>query len=275
MKYIDIHTHLNIAAFADDYDVVARRALDAGVGMINVGTQKDTAQKAIDIATEYAEGVYAAIGLHPIHTSKSFHDTQEFGEEGKEFTSRGEVFDTELYRAMARHEKVVAIGECGLDYYRISEETKDKQVVAFRDQIHLANEVQKPLMLHIRDGGNGKAYRDALEVLRADAKIIGNVHFFAGTTEIAEEFLSLGYTLSFTGVITFAKDFKELVAYVPLDMMHVETDAPYVAPVPHRGKRNEPVYVTEIVKKIAEIKGLAETQVALQLRENARRVFGV
>lgn len=276
-EYVDIHTHVNLAAFADDWRAVVDRAQEAGVAMLNVGTQRDTAQRAVEFAEAYKEGVYAVVGLHPVHTSRSYHDVQEFGdgEVGKGFTSRGEQFDIDTYRALAAHEKVVAIGECGLDYYRLEVDTLAVQKETFIQQIELANELGKPLMLHIRPGEEGDAYRDAWELLKAHAKVPGNVHFFAGTQEDAKRFFDIGYTISFTGVITFTHDYDEVVRYAPLSMIHAETDAPYVTPVPHRGKRNEPMYVRDVVAKITELRNEDIETVRAQLRTNARTLFGV
>ena len=266
-RYFDAHTHVNFVAYKDDREEVILRARDAGVGMNIVGTQKDTSADAVALAEKY-EHVYATIGLHPIHTSKSYHDVKELGEGGKEFTSRGEVFDAAAYEALARSPRVIAIGECGLDYYRVEESTKDVQVQAFVEHIELANKLGKPLMLHIRN-----AYEDALEVLRAHAKVKGDVHFFAGNWETAKKFLDFGFTLSFTGVLTFTHDYDEVVRNAPLDMLISETDAPYVTPVPHRGKRNEPSYVAEVVRAIARIRGEDEEKVRGQVIENVKRVF--
>lgn len=274
-KYIDIHTHVNLAAFAEDWKEVCDRTLAAGVAFINVGTQLDTATRAIEIAHTYESGVYAVVGLHPVHTSKSFHDAQEFTDMEKGFTSRGEVFDMARYRELAQDPKVVAIGECGLDYFRTEEDTVEKQKQAFVAQIELANEVRKPLMLHIRSGKEKNAYGDAADILQAHAKVLGNVHFFAGTYEDAKPFLDMGFTISFTGVITFARNYDDVIRSVPLETLHAETDAPYVSPVPYRGTRNEPVRVIEVVKKIAEIRGEDEEVVIRQLRENAVKMFGV
>ncbi len=276
-KYIDIHSHTNFKAFEEDRDAVIMRALDAGVAVINVGTQIDTSRFAVEMANKY-DGVYAIIGLHPIHTGASYHDTKELGEEGKAFTSRGEVFDYENYKKLIVDPKVVAIGECGLDYYRCTEETIAKQKQAFIEQINLANEFNKPLMLHIRNNPESKelnAYSDALEILKEHAKVKGDVHFFAGSLEDAKGFVDFGFTLSFTGVITFTHDYDEVVRQTPLDMIMSETDSPYITPTPYRGKRNEPVYVIEVVKKIAEIKGLNVDDVASQLVANAKRVFNL
>ncbi len=275
-KYIDIHSHVNFIAFNADRDEVIKRALENDTYVINVGTQIDTSKSAVELAYKYHAGVYAIIGLHPIHTGASYHDEKELGEGGKEFTSRGEVFDKEAYRELLKNPKVLGIGECGLDYYRMDEESIEKQKKAFTLQIELANEFNKPLMLHIRNNPKDKthdAYADALELLKKYSKVKGDVHFFAGNLDVAQSFVDFGFTISFTGVITFTHDYDEVIKNIPLDMIMTETDSPYVTPVPHRGKRNEPVYVKEVVKRIAEIKGLPEQEVAEAIIANARRVF--
>lgn len=279
-KYIDIHSHVNFKVFDADRDEVIKRALENDTWVINVGTQIDTSRNAVELANKYEEGVYAVIGLHPIHTGASHHDAKELGEDGAEFTSRGEIFDKNSYRKFLAdpkaNKKICAIGECGLDYYRCTEESIEKQKRAFVEQIEIANEFNKPLMLHIRHGVNHlehNAYLDTLEILKIYSKVKGDVHFFAGNSEEAKAFLDFGFTLSFTGVITFTHDYDEVIKNTPLNMIMSETDSPYVSPVPYRGKRNEPVYVKEIVKKIAEIKGLPEAEVALAIIANAKRVF--
>lgn len=269
MKYFDAHTHTNFVAYDEDRSDVMKRSLEAEVGMNVVGTQIDTSRAALELARQY-DNVWATIGLHPTHTSKSFHDTKELGEGGKEFTSRGELFDMKAYEAMGKDPKVIAIGECGLDYYRLTEDTKKTQQEVFVQQIELANTLGKPLMLHIRE-----AYEDSIEILKAHAKVRGDVHFFAGDWNIARQFLDLGFTLSFTGVLTFTHDYDEVVRNAPLDMLLSETDAPYITPVPYRGKRNEPAYVAEVVKAIARIRGEDADVVRLQLMANAERVFSI
>lgn len=290
-QYVDIHAHANFAAYDADRDAAIRRALDAGVWMINVGTQKDTSASAAALAGQYDRGVYATVAVHPVHTCASHHDEQEFGA-GKVTVRQGEVFDVATYRALAAHPKVVAIGECGLDYFHLDEQSLKTQKEVFVKHIELANELGKPLMLHIRDGakkgvGNSyhavandagapvSAYADAYELLKRHAKVKGNVHFFAGTWEEAQKFFELGFTISFTGVITFAKECADVVRRAPLDMIHAETDCPYVTPAPYRGQRNEPAHVREVVKKIAEIRGEDFEKVRAQLVENAVRVFGL
>jgi TatD DNase family protein len=265
MKYIDNHSHLNLPEFDNDYVEVYKRAVEDGVQVINVGTDKMSSKKAVDLADEL--GCFAIVGLHP-----------------NEFT---EGFDYEYYKSLAIHPRVVGIGECGLDYYRSEEDTKEKQKEVFKKQIELALEVDKPLMLHIRDSGTGDAYRDVLSILTTyyslrNTRIRGDVHFFAGSLDIAKEFLALGFTLSFTGAITYpprkgevANQYEEIIKHAPLDRILSETDCPFVAPVPYRGQRNEPRYVVEVVKKIAEIKGLSIDVVSEQLIENSRKLFGI
>ena len=299
-KYFDAHTHVNFVAYESDREEVILRAKEAGVSMNIVGTQKDTSKSAVELAEKY-DNVYATIGLHPIHTSKSYHDVKELGPsfappshkasdghgkatEGKEgqegFTSRGEAFNVSAYEELGKSSQVIAIGECGLDYYRCDENTKEVQKKVFVEHIELANKLEKPLMLHIRNplhqsSSEASAYDDALEILKSHAKVKGDTHFFAGDWEIAKKFLDFGFMLSFTGVLTFTHDYDEVVRNAPIDMLLSETDAPYVTPIPHRGKRNEPAYVTEVVRAIARIRGEDERTIADKLFENARRVFNL
>ncbi len=282
-KYIDIHSHINFKVFDEDRSAVMHRALNDDIWVINIGTQIDTSKKAVEMTNEFKEGVFATIGLHPIHTGASYHDKSELGDEGKEFTSRGEIFDKEKYRELAKKGKVVAIGECGLDYYHIEEEYIEKQKKAFIEQIELANELNLPLMLHLRNNPKDKTknvYYDAYELLKKYSKVKGVSHFFAGSVEDMKRFIEIGIFVSFAGPITFPPkieicDYESVIRETPLDMMLADTDSPYVAPVPHRGGRNEPYYVKEIVKKIAEIKGLPELDVAEAIVQNARKLFDI
>lgn len=278
MRYFDAHTHVQFKAFDSDYGEVIKRARDSGVGMINVGTQKDTSLRAVEFAREY-DHIYAAVGLHPIHTSASYHDADELGDtaEAKGFTSRGEDFDYEYYKKLALDPKVVAIGECGLDYFRLGgnrEEQIAKQKEAFIRQMELAQEVKKPLMIHCRS-----AFNDLISVLDTKRSalnaIAGVIHFFSGTPENAKKLLDLGFYFTFGGVVTFVRDYDEVIEMIPADRILSETDAPYVTPVPYRGKRNEPVYVVEVVKKLAEIKGMPEEEMRVQILKNTEAVFGL
>ncbi|MBI2013308.1 MAG: TatD family hydrolase [Candidatus Colwellbacteria bacterium] len=274
-RLIDVHTHTQFAAYEKDSREVIVRALESGVWIINVGTQVNTSIRAIDVARDYKEGVYAAIGLHPIHTDKSYHDEKELGGPPTGgFTSRGEEFDYEYYKKVGQHSKVVAIGECGLDYYRSSQETKKKQFAAFEAQIKLSHELQKPLMIHCR-----QAFPDLIKLLTNNYKLLTNlpgvVHFFSGTKNDAKALMELGFSFSFGGVTTFARDYDEVIKYIGLDRIVLETDAPYVAPTPHRGKRNEPTYIVYVAEKLAEILGVATDTVAKMTTANARRIFKI
>lgn len=279
-KYIDIHAHVNFKAFDEDREKVIGRALNNDTWMINVGTQIDTSRHAVEIAEKYSEGVYAIVGLHPIHTEESFHDEDEIGGAGG-FKSRAEEFDKNIYRELLKNPKVVGIGECGLDYYHSKEESIPKQKKAFVEQIELANEIKKPLMIHCRDSqksGTGRAFDDLVDILKATNISVPFVcHSFVRDVALAKELLELGSYFSFNGIITFPKtdDYVETIKSIPLDRILSETDAPYLTPVPHRGGRNEPVYVKEIVKRIAEIKNLPESEVAAAILVNARRVFAI
>lgn len=273
--YIDTHAHLNNEAFAADIAAVMAACDAAGVAMINIGTDKPTSVRAVELAEQY-DSAYAIIGLHPTQTLPEVSATGEL-------ITAAETFDQAAYRALAQNKRVVGLGECGLDYfYHTSAAAYAVQEQNFIAQIALANELQLPLMIHTRGPKPGQVsptgrsvYADVYELLRQYAKVPFNVHFYAGTLAEAEKFFSLGGTVSFTGVITFAKDYEAVVREVPLELLHGETDCPYVAPVPHRGKRCEPWMVQEVYKKIAAIKGLDEEVVRLQLLENARRFYNI
>jgi TatD DNase family protein len=289
-RYFDAHTHVQFSGFDADRVGVIERARAAGVWMINVGTQKDTSRAAVKLAHAYPDGVYAAIGLHPVHTSASFHDAQELGggEAAKPFTSRGEIFDMELYRSLALDPKTLAIGECGLDYFHFNEaepreEQIKKQKDAFAAQIALAHEVKKPLMIHCRE-----AFDDVIAMMRESARDgllnaePGVVHFFTGTPEHARKLLDLGFSFTFGGAITFPPrkgklqgDYDEAIRSIPIDRLLSETDAPYVAPAAFRGKRNEPAYVVHAVARLAELKNISTEDMKMQIWANAKRIFRV
>ena len=261
MNYIDIHCHVNFAAYDTDREEVIARAREAGVGMILVGSDQATSELAVDIAAKH-ENMWAIIGLHPTDVATGF--------------------DTDFFTKLAAHPKVVGIGECGLDYFHVDPVTNtvDKQLQEsiFRAHIELSEKVQKPLMLHIRSSKIDDAYQDAITILsdltsRGLFTQGGDVHFFAGNLDCARQFIELGFSLSFTGVITFAKEYEEVIKNIPLERIMSETDAPFVTPAPYRGKRNEPSYVVEVVKKIASIRGEEETAVATQLVKNAQTLF--
>ncbi len=273
-KLIDSHTHVQFAAFKNDVDEVIRRALDAGIWIVNVGSQKDTSKEAVTTAEKYPEGVYATVGLHPGHTNKSHYDSEELGV-GESFESRSEIFDYGYYKDLAGNKKVVAIGECGLDYYRMKEsesDAKEKQKIAFIQHIELAHEIKKPLMIHCRE-----AFPDLIATLKANSSklqaIPGIIHFFSGTKFEATTLLDMGFYFTFGGIITFSRAYDEIIKTIPISRILLETDAPYVSPEPYRGKRNEPLYVQEVAKKMAEIRGVDLEEIAHHTNENAKLVF--
>jgi TatD DNase family protein len=281
MKYIDTHAHLNLAAFSADVDAVIAKCNEEGVGVINIGTKESTSARAVELALMH-ESLYAMVGLHPIQTVPQAHDEDELGEGGMPFVSKGETFNADFYRELVARSngKVVGIGECGFDYYHTDPTTYITQEVAFIEQIKLANELKLPLMIHTRGPKPGEAsptgrsvYADVHAVLKQYANVPFNVHFYAGTYDEAVSFFDIGGTISFTGVITFAKVYEDIVRAVPLDRIHAETDCPYVAPIPYRGARCEPWMVKETYKKIAQIRGEDENTVREQLLTNARTLY--
>lgn len=265
MKYsfFDIHSHFNLDSFDGDLDMVIESHREKNIGTICVGVDRETSQKAKDLSEMY-EHIFACVGLHPDNVTE-------------------EEFDAEFYKDIAMNPKVVAIGECGLDYFRIDpndEVGKDNQKKAFQDQIEIALYLDLPLMLHIRPSQDSHdAYYEGLEILeeykKDNPKLRGNSHFFVGTKDIADRFLAMDFTVSFTGVITITEDYNDVVKHVPLDMMMAETDAPFVTPKAYRGKRCEPYMVEEVYKKIAELKGISLEEVQTTFAENRKRVFGV
>jgi len=251
-ELIDIHCHLDFNDFDNDREEVIKRALEKNIWMINIGIDAETSQKAIEIAEKY-EGVFASIGLHP-----------------------GEIkedFDMDYYRKLARHPKVVVIGECGLDLKSRNLELETQEIL-FKKQIELALELDKPLMIHCRD-----AYKEVIDIISSykirDSRLRGNIHFFSGTLQEAEQYFDLGFTISFTGIITFARNYDEVIKNAPLEKIMIETDAPFVAPVPFRGKRNEPSYVTEVAKKISEIRNESYEKIAEITTANAIKLFNL
>ncbi len=274
MSLIDTHSHINFNAYKDDGDEVIKRTLANDTWMINVGTQKDTSKRAIDIAEKYDKGVYAAIGLHPIHLEEMHVDEEEI-----EFKTRQEEFDYNLYKKLGESEKVVAIGEIGLDYYRLPkyrpiEEVKERQHEAFKLQLDLAEDLDVPAIIHCRE-----AHDDIKKILhdRYDGKKFsrerGVLHCFSGNLELANEYIELGFMVSFNGLITFNNSWDKVIPELPLNKIMIETDAPLLTPVPFRGKRNEPLYVKYVAEHIAGLRGMNFEEVAEMTFENALRLF--
>lgn len=283
MQFIDTHTHVNLRAFKEDAHETIQRALDAGVAIVNVGTQIDTSREAVELLENFQENVYAVVGLHPSHTfAADFVDDEEV-----KFKTREEHFDAALYRDLAQRERVVGIGECGLDYYRLPnnrdhEEIKDLQRAAFQQQIKLALELDKALCVHCRpQDGTMDAYEEMLEIITKvkseNPSLRFEIHCYTGTAELVKKFADLGGYIGLNGIITFDKTSRsrEVVNALPLESIILETDAPYLTPKSYRGKRNEPSYLPEVAEQIAEWKGLSLEDVAAQTTENAKKLFKI
>ncbi len=266
--FFDIHSHLHDKAFDEDRETIIADMKSRSIGTITIGTDMKESREAI-LLSEKHEHIFATVGIHPADNIY-------------------EVWDETAFETLARHEKVVGIGECGLDYFRLKENIagdndseKERQKDFFKKQIEIAVKVNKPLMLHGRPSkGTQNAYEDMLDILedakkKHGEKLLGNAHFFAGDTEIAKRFLDIGFTMSFSGVITFAKEYDDVVRFIPLSMMHGETDSPYATPSPFRGQKNTPLFVQEIVARIAVLREEGMEEVRMQLVENAKKMFNV
>ncbi len=271
---IDTHAHVNFNAYKDDADEVIRRSLDNGVWMINVGSQYETSRRAVEIAKRYSQGVFAAIGLHPIHLSDGIFKTKIDTEEIS-FPTREEEFNYEKYEELAKsEEKVVAIGEIGLDYYyrpktKIKlEQFKQKQKEVFLKQLKLSNELKLPAIFHCR-----MAHNDLIEILQHYNNVRGVIHCFTGTPEQAQKYLEMGFYLGFNGII-FKLDLEKIIKNTPLEKIVIETDCPYLTP-PKMIGRNEPLYVKYVVERIAELKKENFDKVSEITSENAKKLFKI
>ena len=251
----DTHTHLNSDSFDGDRQEVIQRALDEGVTrIVNVGFNRETIPSSMELAESY-DFIYTAVGWHPT--------------DAKDMTPE----DLEWIKQLCSHEKVVAIGEIGLDYHWDTS-PKDVQARVFREQIRLARKLGMPIVIH-----NREAHQDILSILREEkaAEVGGIMHCFSGSWETARQCLDMNFYISFGGPITFknAKQPKEVLAKVPLNRLLIETDAPYLTPHPYRGKRNETSYVKLVAQAAAEIKGISFEELAEITTENAIRLLGL
>jgi len=249
--------------------------------MINIGTQYDTSKKAIEIAQKYKEGVYATVGLHPIHLETGLMKIKNDREE-IEVKRREKEFDYEKYKELAKSPKVVAIGEIGLDYYWRPKTTKKKELFKQKQkdlllkQLELAKELNLPVIFHCR-----MAHEDLLEILNyrlktKNYKLEGVMHGFVGTTEQLEKYLELGLYVGYNGIIfknIEGIDFEENIRKTSLDKILIETDCPYLSPPPFGGQTNEPIYVSYIAEKIAKVKNLSYEKISSITTENAKKLF--
>lgn len=269
---IDTHAHINFNAFKDNGEEAVKRALAEDIWIINVGSERKTSQRAVEYAQKYKEGVFAAVGLHPGSLRAQEIETKVDEKETVNFKMEAEEFDYEFYKNLAQQDKVVAIGEIGLDYYR-NVARPELQKEALLEQLGLAECLNKPVMLHCRE-----AHDDLLKILKTWT-MVGNkpprgvIHSFSGRWSQAEQYLAMGFYLGFNGIITFARDYDRVVKEMPLERLLLETDCPYLTPEPFRGKRNEPSYVKYVAQKVAELRGISVEKVAEATTKNAKNLF--
>jgi TatD DNase family protein len=263
MKYFDAHCHIQFPPYDEDREQVIAAMQEQGIAGNVVGVDLASSRAAIALAERH-DDLYASVGLHP-------NDTPE------------EPFDMATFTELAAHPKVIAIGECGLDNFRPSdpESEKARQRGVFEQHVQLALSAGKPLMIHARPSkGTMDAYRDLISILASykkeyGEKLWGDIHFFVGGIDEARELIELDFTLSYTAVLTFARDYDEVVRFAPRTHLISETDSPFVAPAPNRGKRNDPRAIPAVVEAIAGIRGEDSEMVRGDILRNVKRVFKV
>lgn len=253
--FIDTHVHLNADQYEEDLQEVIDRALEAKVErMVVIGFDRKTIERTMQLIEQY-DFVYGVIGWHPVD---AIDCTQQ---------------DLEWIEQLASHPKIVGIGETGLDYYW-DKSPKDVQQELFRKQIQLAQKINLPIVIHNRD-----ATGDVVQILREEnaASVGGVMHCFSGSVETARECIAMNFMISLGGPVTFknARLPKEVATEIALEHLMIETDAPYLAPHPHRGKRNEPAFVPLIAEEIARLKGLTIEEIAQATTANAKNFFGI
>ncbi|MCS7049634.1 MAG: TatD family hydrolase [Verrucomicrobiae bacterium] len=263
LEWVDTHAHLTFPELASELEGVLARARAAGVGaIVSIGCDPESSQRTVALA-QAQPGVWASVGLHPGYVPDV------------------SLCDLKTIRALAQEPKVVAIGETGLDYYRLPSVPADAAAIIRQQkdllwaQLDLARSLRKPVVIH-----NRSADADLMEILRAHEPGFvpwGVMHCFSGDSRLAFECLELGLMISFTGILTFrnAGSLREVARQVPLSRIMLETDAPYLAPVPHRGRRNEPSYLPAIASVLAEVKNISVEEVARVTTDNARALFGL
>jgi len=269
---IDTHSHLNFKAYDNDRDEVVKRTQKEGVVCIDVGTKFETSKRAIELADKN-ENVYAAIGMHPIHIKTDLMKLKMDEDEGS-FAPLGEEFDKTKYLELAKSKCVVAVGEIGLDYYykpkneTKKEQFKQKQKEVFIAQLEMAEELNLPVIIHCR-----MAFEDLYEILEK-RNLRGTIHCFTGTWQEAQKFINLGFYIGINGIID-KLDLTEVIKNCPLDKILTETDCPYLTPKAESDKRNEPIFVKHVIKKIADLRGITFDEVVTVTYQNAKNLFKI
>jgi len=280
----DTHCHVYPKMFREDSKEVLERTIKKNVFMNLIGTQYETSKEAMVVAEKY-DGVFASIGLHPTHLFPEYIEGEDVIDKTDE-----KDFDYKKYKKLTNSKKIIAIGECGLDVYRLPESADrnkvlKKQTEVFLKHAELARECNLPLVIHVRS-----AHKEMIEILKQEIeknsipKITGVIHCYDSNWMHAQEFINLGFYLGFTGIITFPPkknnpqkqaELLEVIKNCPLDRILLETDAPFLAPLPYRGKQAEPWMVGEVAKKIAEIKRLNIEEVISESTNNAKDLFNL
>lgn len=289
----DTHTHVNFQPFKSDYKAVIQRAIDNDIVINNVGSQWESSQRSVAIANEFEKNVWASVGLHPIHIFEDIIEEQRIEGKVQKIKTRAEEFDYDAYKKLAQSsKKVVAIGECGLDYLHFDrtgiatdkrDELIQKQITILKQHIELAIELDLPVIIHCRDAavhaeGDIRAFEDLLRLLRPySGKVRGVIHCYTGLASYVPKFLDLGLYIGYTGIATFpnSTEVQAAVKATPLDRILLETDAPYLTPEPYRGKRNEPMYVEYVAQGIAKLKNVSYEELAKITTRNAFELFRV
>lgn len=252
---VDSHAHLDDVAYDEDRDEVISRALNNGISkIINIGADIKSSAKAIELSQNYDQ-IYAAVGIHP------------------QDVANAKTKDYDQLAEWLKLPKVVAMGEIGLDYYYDDGAPRDLQRKIFIEQIDVARQMNKPIVIHNRD-----AHGDVMNILKTEAKgLTGVMHCYSGSLEMAKELIKMNFYLSVGGPVTFKNSAKlpEIVANIPLEYLLLETDCPYLTPQPYRGKRNEPSYIKIIAEKIAQIRNISVEELALITTKNVENLFGI
>lgn len=256
-KYFDTHAHLEMKDYDEDREKLIKKLQSEQIGVFTIGTDKKSSIEAVNLANKY-ENVYATIGYHPKDAKEEFKE--------------------EDFLELVKDPKVVAIGECGLEFLKLDPNEngeKERQIKLFEKQINFAIKYDKPLVIHCRD-----AHKEVIDILELKKQEYGNklrgvIHFFSGGIEEAQKYLDLGFYFSFGGVISFTKAYDEVIKFIPIERILPETDAPFVAPIPHRGERNEPIFVKEVYKNIAELKNEDLVKIKGILMQNINNLFAI
>ena len=279
--YIDTHGHVNFNAYKDDGDEVVRRAFDGGIAIIAPSSQIDTSRREVEYAERFDDPrLWAAVGLHPIHLERTRVDEAEVGDQLK-FETRYEEFDRAKYEELLKSKKVVAIGEIGLDYYR-NLSPPEAQIDAFHRQLDLAQRLSLPVVIHSREADSETydviaSYEERALPDWPKDRPLGVMHCFAGDLMLALRYIQIGFMISIPGTCTYPKADRvgAVAGGIPLRWMAVETDAPYLPPQPHRGRRNEPAYLLDTVARIAELRGDSVETVAERTAIATAWLFGL